>query len=29
VDALVSHPDAFSYACAVLVTPGEIVRMPR
>ena len=29
VDTLVSHPDAFSYACAVVVTQGEILRVPR
>jgi hypothetical protein len=29
VDTLVSHPDALGYACAVVVTQGEILRLPR
>ena len=29
VDILVSHPDDYEYACAVVVTEGETLRVPR
>ncbi len=29
VDTLVSHPDGYRYACAVVVTEGETLRVPQ